>query len=179
MSAPSSSDRVAVPLRKGGLVKVMLSALLVVVGCVWLRAPRDSGAPTTPALEILSVIGILFFGSAALFAARKVLDGTPALVLDSEGMLDNSSALAVGRVRWAEITQIRVIEVARQRYLSVSVRDPEPFLEKGGPLRRKLNRANFLKVGAPINIKATTLAMPFDRVVERVSDFYRMYGRPA
>jgi hypothetical protein len=67
---------------------------------------------------------VLFFGWWVLYAARKLFDPAPGLVVDDEGLVDNSSALAAGRMPWADIADIRMVKVQRQRFLAIELHDP-------------------------------------------------------
>jgi hypothetical protein len=59
-------------------------------------------------LRAVAVIGAGFAGLCACYASIKVFDRRPGLVIDKEGIVDNSSGVAVGRVPWHEITGARV-----------------------------------------------------------------------
>ena len=75
------------------------------------------------------------------------------------------------------ITEIRVTKSGPQRFLTVVVEDPRKFIDRGGSLRRKVYEANYRKAGTPVNVTARTLAIPFEDLIAKTSEFYRRYGR--
>lgn len=175
----AGDDRLVVPVAKGTLVRFFVTLLFGIVGCVFaLWVSRENPSPVDSVFRALTATGLVFCVLTALFVARRLFDPTPGLVLDSEGIVDHSNMVGAGRIRWDEIQEIRITKSVRQRFLTVVVDDPRKFIERGGPLRRRLAEANHRKAGSPINITARTLRIPFEDLVARASEFYRRYGRP-
>ena len=124
----------------------------------------------------IAVLGTLFFGFCGLYALAKVFDRRPGLVLDHEGIIDNSSALPAGRIRWDEITGIRMSDVQSQIFLTIDVVDARRFVERGGALRRFANRANMGLVGSAINISTNGLAISRVELARQLAAFFEAYG---
>ena len=104
----------------------------------------------------------VFFGPIGVFATRRVLDPTPALLVDTEGIVDNSSAVASGRISWSEITAISTSEVVGQRFVNIHVADPSRFLSDGNVVQRYFRRMNSKMVGTPISISPNAFPLGFD-----------------
>jgi hypothetical protein len=171
-------ERIVVPMAKGTLIRFFVTSLAGIIVCVFILNLHVLNPTAFDAFfRVVAVIGILFCAFTGLYAARRVFDPNPGLVLDAEGIIDNSNAIGAGRIRWDEITEIRVTRAAAQRFLTVVVTDPRKFIDQGGSLRRKLTEANFRKSGSPINITARTLRISFDELVARTAEFYQRYGR--
>lgn len=171
-------DRLVIPVAKGSLARFFVISFLGMAGFAYLLFGRTTDT-TLPGLLLrgLSAAGILFCALSGLFAARRLFDPTPGLVLDAEGLIDNSSVIGAGRVRWDEITEIRVTKSGPQRFLTVLVDDPQKFIDRGGSLRRKVYEANHRKAGSPVNITTRTLRIPLEELVAKTSEFYQRYGR--
>jgi hypothetical protein len=172
--------RVAIPLNKRKLVVLVLAALgFVVVGVmVWLLADAIPGLGSL-LIKGAAVLVVGFCGLCGAYGLLKLFDTAPGLVLDQQGIIDNSSAVAAGRIRWDEITEIRFSTLEGQQFLTVQVANPKRFVEMGGFFRRMLNRANTWLVGSSINISASSLRISFDELTKQISEFYRVYGRDA
>jgi len=125
----------------------------------------------------VAVIGIGFFGLCGLYCFVKMCDRSPGLVLDRDGIIDNSTGVAAGRVRWEEITDIRFRLMGRQRFVTIDVVDPRRFVERGGAVRRLLTRLNTTTLGSPINIATDGLAISPDELFRQIEIFYAAYGR--
>jgi hypothetical protein len=180
--APESAgtpDRLVIPVAKRSLARFFVVSLLGIAGFAYLLVGRPADTSVIGLLlRGLSVLGILICVFSGFFAGRRLFDPTPGLVLDAEGLVDNSNAIGAGRVRWDEITEIRVTRSGPQRFLTVVVENPRKFIDRGGSLRRRVNEANYRKAGSPVNVTARTLRIPFEDLVERTSEFYRRFGRP-
>lgn len=173
-----AAERLVIPMAKGSLTRFLVISIVGVAGFAYLLFGRADSTALAPLLRVLSTAGIVFCILSAVFAARRLFDPTPGLVLDAEGLIDNSNVLGAGRVRWDEITEIRVTKSGPQRFLTVLVDDPRKFIDRGRSMRRKIYEANYRKAGSPVNVTGRTLAIPFEELVARTSEFYRRYGRP-
>src|SRR5207248_5771457 len=96
----------------------------------------------------VAVVCIGFFALCGLYCLVKMCDRAPGLVLDRDGIIDNSTGVAAGRVRWEEIIDIRFRMRGRQRLVTVDVVDPRRFVERGGAVRRLLTRLNTTALGS-------------------------------
>src|ERR1700682_4416800 len=100
----------------------------------------------------VAVVCIGFFALCGLYCFVKMCDRAPGLVLDRDGIIDNSTGVAAGRVRWEEITDIRFRMMGRQRFVTIDVVDPRRFVERGGAVRRLMTRLNTTTLGRPVHI---------------------------
>jgi hypothetical protein len=87
------------------------------------------------------------------------------LVIDEVGILDNSSAVAAGRIFWHEIIGFRISEISGQRFITIEVIDPKRFIDRCGFVMRFLNSAKHDFVGSPINISSNALQADLDELV--------------
>jgi len=169
---------VVIPLSKTKLVFLVAGALGFVglAAVLWLIGGTGSGIEAVM-IRGLAIATAAFFGLCGWFGARKLCDPAPGLILDHEGIVDNSSMISVGRIRWHESTGIRFTTFSGQRFLTIDVEDPGRFQRRGGWLRRKVNEANVWLVGSSINISANSLRVSFEELRGQVSECYRIYGR--
>jgi len=94
-----AGDRVAIPLSKTKLLVLILGAALFVALSVWLLVSADKQVRYDPSyVKGVSLLAIGFFGLCCAYGVMKLPDKRPGLILDSAGLIDNSSAFAVGRV---------------------------------------------------------------------------------
>lgn len=157
----STGDELIIALSKGRLSLIALGAIAFVVLCAWLVTADD----VSIIRRALAGIGIPFFGLCALWGLRKLFDTRPGLILSSNGFVDNASALAAGFVPWTDVTGTHVVEIKRQRILMVTVKNPEHYIARGGPVTRLLNRGNMRMAGSPIAISANSLKIGFDELL--------------
>jgi hypothetical protein len=156
-------EALSIPLSKGKIVLIVIGSFAFVAVCAALLVNAGQ-IPRMNSIFIKAVVafGIPFFGFCGVFGLRKLFDSKPGLIIDSEGIVDNSSAIAAGRIPWDEITGIRISEVAGQRLLTILVAAPESYSRGQGKVRAWLNSVNRRMTGSPINISTNALKISLD-----------------
>jgi hypothetical protein len=169
-------QEVVIPLSKKKAALLIAGAVAFVSAAVWIWSCADG---TTDAVTVkwLAAIGAGIFGICGVYGCFKVFDDKPGLVVDVQGIVDNSSAVAVGRVPWSDISAITVGSISHQRFLTIHVHDPRKYIAGGGFVRRWLNAANAKLTGSPINIASNSLALSFDELELIVKDAFRTHSR--
>jgi len=170
MSEPD--HRIVVPLSKFkvGLVLLGSSAFVVLSVLLW---PAIDLIPrrNVSYVWMASALGAsaAFFGVCGLYALRKLFDTAPGLVIDDEGIVDNSSGISAGRIPWSEIIGVHVKTVQRQRFLTIEVRDPQKYVQRASFLKRGFVSLNARYFGGPIQISASVLKINFDELHSMIS----------
>lgn len=166
------ADRITIASSKVKLTLLTAGAALFVAGGIWLFGLADTQSRYSPIyVKGVSVLTIGFFGLCGLYGLLKLFDGSPGLVLDREGIIDNSSGVAAGRISWREIRDIQVRSIGGQRFVAVMVADPEKYLGKGNFLSRFFVKANYKMYGTPIFISAHSLKVKFEDLEKQIQDF--------
>ena len=164
-------DSVVVPLSKGKILLLALGAVVFIVLGAWFYLNADDMPYRNP-LVAKTVGGacVLFFGVCAIYASRKLFDSSPGLIIDAEGLVDNSSGISAGRIPWSDITGFKVSTIQRQKFLSIEVRNPEAYLQRASRPKRFLVAANMKFFGGPIHISSNALAISFDDLVKIITE---------
>ena len=125
-------------------------------------------------------VATLLLGALTVFTASRLLSRKPGLVLDHEGIIDNSSYSSVGRIPWSEITGVRVVTppvvrrnltalpVQAPRFLVVDVRDPQRFIDGSSLLKRWFLRANSAGLGSPVAISPASVHVDTDELAQYI-----------
>ena len=163
-----AGQHIAIPLSKSKLILMLLGALVFVALGLWfVIAPpvvHNSFWGTTRII-VVGYASIIFFGICAIFIARKFIDKRPGLIMDENGLIDNSSGLSVGQVYWSEIENISVIKIHRQKLIMIKVNDPEKFVEKQkNKLKKRMMLMNLKMYGSPLSITSNGLKISFDEL---------------
>lgn len=178
------TDERVIPLSKAKLILTIGASLLFVAAGVWFVASsgdgslvRELGRFVAPwVIRVLGLAAMLFGAAGVVYGVRKSFDRAPGLTLTPAGFVDNSSAVAAGFVPWSEVTAVDTFQVQSQRMLVVHVTDPGRYIERGGALRRSLNRANAGLCGSPIVISSNALRIPFGELHAVVASYAARYG---
>jgi len=94
---------------------------------------------------VVGWLNILLFGAGSLFYARKFFDSSPRLVIDDQGILDQT--LGVGVIPWSEIAGAYLTTIGANPFICLELRNLEYWLGRLSPTQRALTSAN-KKLGA-------------------------------
>lgn len=91
-----------------------------------------------------------------------MFDKTSGLIIDENGIFDNTHAISVGLIKWADITGIRTEQIASTKFILIYTTNPEFYLNKATGFTRKLMEANNNMYGTPLSLTSTLLNCNFD-----------------
>lgn len=120
----------------------------------------------------IGVLSIIFCGACGLFGIKKLFDSSPGLILNQEGIIDNSSGVAVGKILWSDILSIEKTQIGRQKFVSVIVKDPEKYANYGNFIQRFTNKANMKLCSTPINISSISLCIDQTELYSELEFFF-------
>ena len=144
-------------------------SLIMVAGSAWLALFPWVLFP----VKVVGLIGILFFGLCGGWILAKLFSKRISLVLDREGLLDNSSALPAGRIPWDQIARMGIMKVENQRFLGIDVRDRTLLPSSASAFRKWAEDFNLAVSGYPLGIPSTTI----DRTLEELHDLIARYWK--
>lgn len=171
-----SIKRVEIPLSKSKLSLLLLGSIVFIATGVWLVM----AAPVThyPVIfcRALGIVCVLFFGVIALSIASKLQDNSRGLIIDEDGITDNSSAVSGGLIVWRDIEDISVIEIGRQKLIILEVRNPEKYIERQTHfLQKKAMQSNLKMYNSPLSISANGLKCDFEDLYRLIKDNLETY----
>jgi hypothetical protein len=151
---------------KTKLTFIILGSIAFVVGSIWMWLIADGQTRHSPLfLKGVAIVGACFFSLCFVFGCVKLFDGRPGLIVDDEGIVDNSSAVSAGkRILWDDVIGLRVTEVAKQRFVTIDLFEPEKYVKQRNFIFRMLNAANTKMTGSPINISSNSLDVDSDEL---------------
>lgn len=162
-----AKEQIEIPLSKTKMMLTFFGSLIFVgLGLWFLKNPPTSnhwlfGNPTI--IFIAGIASIIFFGIVAVFIFRKFSDKKPGLIINEQGITDNSSGVSAGLIPWTDIQEITISQVMNQKFLIFSVINPEFYLDQiTNPLKRNAMKMNYKTYGSPISISANALQTNFD-----------------
>jgi len=155
---------VQIPLSKNKIILGIIgSSVFIIAGILFLTGFPENMVPVSPAtIKIMGTISILFFGGTFLLGIRKIIDKKMGLIVDEQGITDNSSAISVGLIDWVDITEIKSAQLMSTRFLLIMVKNPEKYIGRAKLYQAKIMRTNSNMYGTPISIASTTLKYNFD-----------------
>lgn len=162
-------EKIEIPLSKNKLFLGIGGSILFVVIGIWLFLNAENFQEHSFRLlrnpmvtKGVGILGILFFGATGIFGFRKLFDNKVGLIIDSNGITDNSNASSVGLIEWNDITDIITKQIMSTKFLLINVNDPEKYIGKAkSGMKTKLMRSNMKMYGTPLSITSNTLKYDF------------------
>ena len=159
-----TTEELVIKLSKTKIMLLTLGSFAFVAGSIWLWTIGDLY------IKGISIIGILFFGLCGIYGLIKLLDSRPGLVINKEGLLDNSSAVSGHLIRWQDIKGFEVEEIKNTKLLFILVNDPQKFLENASRFNRFWMKMNLKTYGTPISISSNALQCNFDELLVMIEN---------
>jgi hypothetical protein len=138
------------------LILVLLGAAGFIVASAWLLT-LDVGWMAGSRVVPAAVAGLGFFGLVFVYCVYRLVRWRPILVIDGEGIVEQSSLISVGRLRWDEVDHIVPYVFRGQPMLGIVPRDLPAVLARAGWVARMAMKANGPLGCAPINIAQVIL----------------------
>ncbi len=126
-------------------------------------------------IKNIGYIGSLFFGLACILLFTKLFDKKPGLIINKDGIIDNSNFSSVGLISWSDILNIESKKVVSSDFLLLKVKNPEEYISRVSYLKRILLRKNFETYNTPITITSAGLECNFKELEKIILDNYLKY----
>jgi hypothetical protein len=117
----------------------------------------------------MGLTACVFFGAWLGFGLVMLSRKRPALIINSVGILDQSSTLGGYALRWDEAEGFyissTVLWFVKFRFLSIRVKEPDAYISRQEPIRATLMKANVQQLGAPVAISAMILSVTLEELI--------------
>jgi len=157
---------IKIPLsKKKNLLMLLGAAIFVVLGVLFVVRPENFTSQFHQNIALIRLVGMLsvvFFGACAIYGMIKIFDKKYGLIIDREGIIDNTNASSIGLINWADILSIETQNVMSTRFLLIFIKNPENYLNRAKGLKRKLLYANMKMYGTPLSIISNSIKFNFD-----------------
>ena len=171
----NNEEQIEIPLSKTKMMLSFFGSLIFAVLGIWfiINPPKSNhflfGNPIV--IFIAGIASLIFFGIIAIIIFRKFSDKKPGLIINRNGIIDNSSGVSAGIIPWSDILEISIAQVMSQKFLMIIVKNPKEYLNKvKSPIKRNTMKMNYKTYGSPISISANSLATDFDDLYILISE---------
>ncbi len=158
-------EKIEIPVSKTKISFLLIGALIfVILGVLFSLVPDKftTAVFKNPQLiRIVGIVGVLFFGAAGIYGIRKLFDKAVGLIIDDNGITDNTNASSVGLIDWSDILEVKTEQVMSTRFLLIFVDNPDEYLKRVNGFKRKLMKGNMKMYGTPLSINSNTLRYDF------------------
>lgn len=159
-------DKIEIQISKKKISILLIVAILfVVTGVFFILTPETFITILFRNPQVIRLAGIatvIFFGTAVIYGLRKFFDKKVGLIVDENGITDNSNASSVGLIEWNDIVEIKTEQVMSTRFLLIFISNPDIYLDRVNGFKQKLMKGNMKMYGTPLSITSNTLKYNFD-----------------
>ena len=170
-------EKIEIPLSKKKILLVILGSLMFVALGIYFNVSladiQDRYNPTI--IKVVGWCAIIFFSLTGAYAMYKILDKRPGLVIDQDGIYDNSSAAAIGLIPWNEIEYFQKAEIASTKFLVIYVKNPEVFIERATGWKKNGLKRTMNMYGSPLAISSTVVKYSFNDMEKLFKDRLSVY----
>lgn len=176
----TNEEQIEIPLSKTKMTLTFMGSLIFVGLGIWflVNPPKISnpilGNSTT--FFIIGIASILFFGLVAITIFRKFSDKKAGLIINKQGIIDNSSGVSAGEIPWTDIQEITISQVMNQKFLMIIVKNPQEYIDKvTSPIKRNAMKMNYKSYGSPISISSNALKTDFEKLQKLINEKMHEY----
>jgi hypothetical protein len=163
-------ERIEIKLSKGKGILTFLGAVAFVCISIWLLNIAENQDLFNPILvSVVGYVGLVFFGLCGLYIFYKLFDSKPGLIIDKEGIYDNSSAAAGHLIKWERITGLRVEQIMSTKFILIDIENPEQFMDEINGMKKKMMWSTYKMYGTPTSISSSTLSCNFDELFQIIN----------
>lgn len=167
----TQDTQIEIPLSKNKMVVSLLGTICFVGFGFWFLINPSKinksifGHPIL--IFVVGLVSILFFGLVAITIIKKFSNNKVGLIINQEGIIDNSSGVSAGIVLWIDIDEIKTAQVMNQKFLMIIVKNPRLYIDReNNIIKRKGMQMNLSSYGSPISISTNSLKINFDDLQE-------------
>ena len=154
--------KIEIPLSKLK-IGLLFSACMVfiILGILWTISPENSSL----FIRIFGIISTIFFGICGLSIGKKLFDRNVGLIIDDNGIIDNTNATSIGLIEWDDITGIERVEIASTKILVIKTDKPNKYIERAkNELAKRAMKVNNKMYGSPLSIISNSLKIKFNKL---------------
>ncbi len=115
-------------------------------------------------------LGIVFFGCGGVLILADILISKPALIINSNGIKNNSHVGGGYLIRWGNIKTLKIISINKQRMIKIDLKDNNEIYSQVNFIARNWMKVNGRFMGTPTFIPAVMIKMNLDDVLEIIRE---------
>ncbi|UKB85377.1 hypothetical protein LF887_07055 [Chryseobacterium sp. MEBOG06] len=166
------SNKKFLSLTIGSLIFTILGVLFIILPDVFITRLINN----VILIQFIGILAMLFFGF-ALFTMikKKIFDKNIGIIVNEEGIIDNSSFVGVGLIKWEDVISIEKSNVASTNFLLIKVKNPEYYINISTGIKSKLLAGNYKSYGTPISISSNFISCSFTQLEDIILNSFEKF----
>ncbi|RKS02857.1 STM3941 family protein [Flavobacterium sp. 102] len=172
-----SEIRIALSKRKL-IFAFIASIIFVAIGIKFILKPESYVSFSHRNFELIRIVGyasLIFFGLCLIYIIFKAFDKKPGLIVNENGITDNSNFTSFGLIEWSEIIGIRTEQVMSTKFILIDVLSPEKFIQNSPKFKATLMKSNLKMYGTPLSITSNSLSYNFNELEKLLKTEFDKY----
>ncbi|MCW1148556.1 STM3941 family protein [Flavobacterium lacisediminis] len=173
-------NEIKIPLSKTKLIFAFIgSVIFILLGREFILKPDKYVSPIMRSPELIAIVGyasVIFFGLCLIYIFYKAFDKKPGLIVNRNGITDNSNFASAGLIEWSEIIGIRTQQVMSTKFILIDVSNPEKFIQKSSKFKASIMKANLKMYGTPLSITSNSLRYNFEEMERLLKTEFDKYS---
>ncbi|WP_342333115.1 STM3941 family protein [Pedobacter sp. FW305-3-2-15-E-R2A2] len=168
-------------LKVFSMLAVSIIFILAGTSLVWIEIVTPIGQNKRPLFGfVMGIPIILFFGFSAFYQVKKILDRKPGLLVNDEGIFDNSGGISIGFIPWVDIVKIQKLSIGKQTFINVEVKNPLSYIDRQeNILKRCWMKIHYKLYGSVIGITTNRLKCSQNELLRLLrARFYKLKRAP-
>ncbi|MBS4220737.1 hypothetical protein KHA96_20775 [Bacillus sp. FJAT-49711] len=121
-------------------------------------------------LMIIGILTIIVFGLCIIYYIIVLIKREPAIIISNDGIIDKSSYIGAGLVRWTEIEAFEFINFSGQVYLGIFTIDRDLIINRMSGMKKVFTRINKGLLETQVNIPVKNLNCSMDELVDVINE---------
>ena len=171
--------KIEIPLNKKKISLILLGSIgFVTLGLLFTLTPDTFISTRSPNESITRIIGIItltFFGIATVYGISKLFDKSAGLIINDNGIIDNTNFASVGLIKWEDIKKIKSDKLASSDFMLIYVKNPKAYLEKATFIKRKLMQGNMKMYGTPLSLTSLSIKCDYKYLATLIDEKFSEY----
>ena len=168
-------QKIEIPLSKSKITGLIIGSLLFVAAGIFMLAGDKYSSFNFYPSEVIKTAGsiaVLFFGACAIIGIKKMFDKKMGLVIDSEGITENTSAVSIGFIPWEDIQGIGEYNVMSNKMVLIYLHDNKKYISRYSSWKKTLVNKNINVCGTPISISANSLQISYHDLKQKIESAF-------
>jgi hypothetical protein len=161
-------EQIIIPTSKKFISLALLGSVLFTVGGMYMFNAEPSEKYSSIDLRFRGFSTMAFFGLAGLYCLIKLFDNKPGLIIDENGIWNNSSIISNHTIKWNELSGAGLTKFGREKIIFLYFKDNKSFIIKFNLIERFIMRLNLLLCDSPIGISTRSLKYDIKKLEQQI-----------
>jgi hypothetical protein len=175
-----NDSTISIPKNRKKQILFFLLSLLFVFGSVYVLKLDSSFLQLSLIYKkVIAVTGGVFFSMSAIVILLNILKTGPGLIVDENGITNNSNILSGYFVNWEDVKSMRIFMIrtrgSGQRYIGIKVKNNEKIYAQINLFKRTLLKLNARFQESPVYITESALNQSLEETLRILEEKHELF----